>query len=155
MWITMNNFQLDHELHGKIEVVRITGSLDVETFLQLERFLNTLFHLQHFNVLLDCKDLIYIASSGLGALVGLTKLAREVVVISNWSMCLSGSTRSSTYLGSPRYFRFTTRKKKHLPVSPCVDGAAMQESDTGVASKQQQETLATYADCMTEIELVN
>ena len=77
MWITMNNFQLDHELHGKIEIVRITGSLDVETFLQLERFLNTLFQQQHYNVLLDCKDLIYIASSGLGALVGLTKLARE------------------------------------------------------------------------------
>ena len=73
----MNNFQLDHELHGKIEIVRITGSLDVETFLQLERFLNTLFQQQHFNVLIDCKDLIYIASSGLGALVGLTKLTRE------------------------------------------------------------------------------
>jgi len=73
----MDEFRLDHELHGKIEIVRITGSLDVETFLRLEKFLNTLFQQQHFQVLLDCKELIYIASSGLGALVGLTKLARE------------------------------------------------------------------------------
>ena len=73
----MNDFRLDHEMRGAIKVVRISGSLDIETFLRLEKFLNTLFLQQHFNVLLDCKDLIYIASSGLGALVGLTKLARE------------------------------------------------------------------------------
>ena len=77
MWITMDDFRLDHKLHGKIEVVRVTGSLDMETFLRLEKFLNTLFLQQHFNVLIDCKELIYIASSGLGALVGLTTLARE------------------------------------------------------------------------------
>ena len=73
----MNDFRLDHEMRGLIKVVKVTGSLDMETFLRLEKFLNTLFQQQHFNVLLDCKDLIYIASSGLGALVGLTKLARE------------------------------------------------------------------------------
>ena len=51
----MDNFRLDHEMHGKIEIVRIIGALDVETFLRLEKFLNTLFQQQHFNVLLDCK----------------------------------------------------------------------------------------------------
>jgi len=73
----MNDFRLDHEMRGLIKVVKVTGSLDMETFLRLEKFLNTLFQQQHFNVLIDCKDLIYIASSGLGALVGLTKLTRE------------------------------------------------------------------------------
>ena len=77
MWITMDDFRLDHKLHGKIEVVRVTGSLDMETFLRLEKFLNTLFLQQHFKVLIDCKELIYIASSGLGALVGFARRARD------------------------------------------------------------------------------
>ena len=73
----MNDFRLDHEMCGAIKVVRVSGSMDMETFPRLETFLSVLFQQQHFAVLLDCKELIYIASSGLGALVGFTKQARD------------------------------------------------------------------------------
>ena len=58
-------------------MVRVSGSLDIESFSRLETFLAALFQQQHFAVLLDCKELIYIASSGLGALVGFARRARD------------------------------------------------------------------------------
>ncbi len=73
----MKDFRIEQETKGTVQVVRLTGSLDMYSFPRLETQLNT--HLQqgHYAILLDCKDLDYIGSAGLGALIGFAKLARE------------------------------------------------------------------------------
>jgi len=73
----MKDFRIDQETKGTVQVVRLTGSLDMYSFPRLETQLNT--HLQqgHYAILLDCKNLDYIGSAGLGALIGFAKQARE------------------------------------------------------------------------------
>ena len=73
----MKEFRIDCENRGEIRLVKLTGSLDMYSFPRLETLLNT--HLQqgHYAILLNCKDLDYIGSAGLGALIGFAKQARE------------------------------------------------------------------------------
>jgi len=73
----MNVFRLTHEMHGVIELVRVTGSLDMDTFPRLEKFITTEFQHKHFAVLLDCRNLNYVATIALGGLIKFTKQARE------------------------------------------------------------------------------
>ena len=73
----MKDFRIDHEMRGAVEIVRLTGSLDMYSFPRLETQLTTLFQQGHFAVLLDCRDLDYIGSAGLGALIGFAKQSRE------------------------------------------------------------------------------
>ena len=73
----MKDFRIDHEMRGPIEVVRLAGSLDMYSFPRLETQLTQLFQQKHYSVLLDCKELDYIGSAGLGALIGFAKQARE------------------------------------------------------------------------------
>jgi anti-sigma B factor antagonist len=47
------------------------------SFPRLETQINTLFQQNQHAVLLDCRDLDYIGSAGLGALIGFAKQARE------------------------------------------------------------------------------
>ena len=73
----MKDFRIDTETRGAVQLIHLTGSLDMYSFPRLETQLNT--HLQqgHYAILLDCKDLDYIGSAGLGALIGFAKQARE------------------------------------------------------------------------------
>ncbi|MEI6083560.1 MAG: STAS domain-containing protein [Verrucomicrobiota bacterium] len=73
----MKEFRIDQETKGAIQVVRLTGSLDMYSFPRLETQLNTNLQQGHHAILLDCKDLDYIGSAGLGALIGFAKKARE------------------------------------------------------------------------------
>jgi anti-sigma B factor antagonist len=73
----MKDFHIEQEDRGNIKLVRLHGSLDMYSFPHLEMQLNNLFHQGHYCVLLDCSQLDYIGSAGLGALIGFTKLARE------------------------------------------------------------------------------
>jgi anti-sigma B factor antagonist len=50
----------------------------------LESQLNALFHQGRYSLVLDCRDLDYIGSAGLGALIGFAKQARE----HNGDLCL-------------------------------------------------------------------
>ena len=47
------------------------------SFPRLETQLNALFQLGQYSIVLDCRELDYIGSAGLGALIGFAKLARE------------------------------------------------------------------------------
>jgi len=58
-------------------VIRLSGSLDMYSFPRLEAQLNTLFQQGQYSMVLDCRDLDYIGSAGLGALIGFAKQARE------------------------------------------------------------------------------
>ena len=73
----MKDFHIDHQSRGAVQFIRLSGSLDMYSFPRLETQLNTFFQQGRHAVLLDCKDLDYIGSAGLGALIGFAKLARE------------------------------------------------------------------------------
>ena len=73
----MKDFRIERDARGDIQVVRLTGSLDMYSFPRLETQISTLFQENLYSILLDCRDLDYIGSAGLGALIGFAKQARE------------------------------------------------------------------------------
>jgi anti-anti-sigma factor len=73
----MKEFHITQEARGNVQLVRLGGSLDMYSFPRLENQLNNLFHQGQHRVVLDCQDLDYIGSAGLGALIGFAKQARE------------------------------------------------------------------------------
>jgi len=73
----MKDFHIAHETRGDIQFVRLQGSLDMYSFPRLEGQLQSLFQQNQHRVILDCSELDYIGSAGLGALIGFAKLARE------------------------------------------------------------------------------
>jgi anti-sigma B factor antagonist len=73
----MKDFRIEREARGPVQLVRLSGSLDMYSFPRLETQLNTLFQQGQYCVILDCCDLDYIGSAGLGALIGFAKQARE------------------------------------------------------------------------------
>jgi anti-sigma B factor antagonist len=73
----MKDFRIDQESRGPVQLIRLAGSLDMYSFPRLESQLNTLFQQGRYSLVLDCRDLDYIGSAGLGALIGFAKQARE------------------------------------------------------------------------------
>jgi anti-sigma B factor antagonist len=73
----MKDFRIEREERGSVQLVRLSGSLDMYSFPRLEMQLNTLFQQGHYCIVLDCHELDYIGSAGLGALIGFAKQARE------------------------------------------------------------------------------
>jgi anti-sigma B factor antagonist len=73
----MKDFRIEHEPRGAVQLVKLTGSLDMYSFPRLETQLNQLFQQGQHAVLLECQDLDYIGSAGLGALIGFAKEARS------------------------------------------------------------------------------
>lgn len=73
----MKDFRIEKESRNAVQVVRLSGSLDMYSFPRLESHLAALFQQGQYWVVLDCKDLDYIGSAGLGALIGFAKQARE------------------------------------------------------------------------------
>lgn len=73
----MKPFSISCDGRGAIQLVRLTGSLDMHSFPRLESELKSLFQLGHHRLVIDCHDLDYIGSAGLGALIGFAKEARE------------------------------------------------------------------------------
>ncbi len=73
----MKDVRIERETRDKIEILRLSGALDMYSFPRLETVINTCFQEQHTRVILDCSRLDYIGSAGLGALVGFAKQARE------------------------------------------------------------------------------
>jgi anti-sigma B factor antagonist len=73
----MKDFRIDQESRGAVQIIRLAGSLDMYSFPRLESQLNTLFQQGKYSLILDCRDLDYIGSAGLGALIGFAKQARE------------------------------------------------------------------------------
>ena len=72
----MSNFRLSQETRGAVTVVQVAGSLDMETYPRLEDLLTAQFQQPHATVLLDCKNLQYIGSIGLGGLIKFTNQSR-------------------------------------------------------------------------------
>jgi anti-sigma B factor antagonist len=73
----MKDFHIEREARNTVQLVRLSGSLDMYSFPRLETQLNNLFSQGLYRIVLDCRDLDYIGSAGLGALIGFAKQARE------------------------------------------------------------------------------
>lgn len=73
----MKDFHIEKETRDTVQLVRLGGSLDMYSFPRLETQLNALFQQSQYRIVLDCRDLDYIGSAGLGALIGFAKQARE------------------------------------------------------------------------------
>jgi len=74
----MKDFQFESDSRGPVQLVRLNGSLDMYSFPRLEAQLNAFFRSGQYSVILDCRNLDYIGSAGLGALIALAKQAREL-----------------------------------------------------------------------------
>ena len=73
----MKDFQIEKESRGSVQLIRLSGSLDMYSFPRLETQLNSFFRQGQYSLVLDCRNLDYIGSAGLGALIALAKQARE------------------------------------------------------------------------------
>ena len=73
----MREFRIEQESRGNIQLIHLQGSLDMYSFPRLESQLQTLFQQGRYYVMLDCSQLDYIGSAGLGALIGFAKQARD------------------------------------------------------------------------------
>ena len=73
----MKDFRIVPEPCGAVQLMRLSGSLDMFSFPRLEAQLNAFFQQGRYFVILDCRELDYIGSAGLGALIGFAKQARE------------------------------------------------------------------------------
>jgi anti-sigma B factor antagonist len=73
----MKDFRIEKEARGKVQLLHLSGSLDMYSFTRLESQINSFFQQGQYWIVLDCRDLDYIGSAGLGALIGFAKQARE------------------------------------------------------------------------------
>ncbi|MGA2138029.1 MAG: STAS domain-containing protein [Verrucomicrobiia bacterium] len=73
----MKELRIEREPRGLVQIIRLSGSLDMYSFPRLEGQLRTLFQEGQYCVVLDCGGLDYVGSAGLGALIGFAKQARE------------------------------------------------------------------------------
>ncbi len=62
----MNTFKINHRTSSGYDVLDLHGELDAHTASQLEDSLKLLIDSQKSNIIVNCKDLDYIASAGLG-----------------------------------------------------------------------------------------
>ena len=62
----MNEFKISFRESGKIHVLELRGYLDAHTAPNLEEAFQKLVKAKKFNILVNCKELAYISSAGLG-----------------------------------------------------------------------------------------
>lgn len=62
----MKNFQINHRQTDDVEILEISGELDAHTASKLEDSLKTLIDKNKHNIIVNCHNLDYIASAGLG-----------------------------------------------------------------------------------------
>lgn len=62
----MKNFKINHKQVNSFDVLELSGELDAHTASQLENSLKNLIDQDKNQIIVNCKDLDYIASAGLG-----------------------------------------------------------------------------------------
>ena len=70
----MSDFAIERAAHGNVDVLRLAGQLDAHSFPKLQEALEGLGAEERAQVVLDCGNLEYISSAGLGVL---KKMSRE------------------------------------------------------------------------------
>lgn len=62
----MKNFKISHRTTSGYDILELEGELDAHTASQLEESLRQLISANKANIIVNCKELDYIASAGLG-----------------------------------------------------------------------------------------
>jgi anti-sigma B factor antagonist len=73
----MKNFKINHRTSSGYDVLDLYGELDAHTASQLEDSLKLLIDSQKPNIIVNCRELDYIASAGLGVFMAYIEEVRE------------------------------------------------------------------------------
>ncbi|MGM0587327.1 MAG: STAS domain-containing protein [Bacteroidota bacterium] len=74
----MNNFSIKHREKDSLDVLELSGELDAHTASQLEDSLKRLIDKKKYDIIVNCKDLKYIASAGLGVFMAYIEDVRDL-----------------------------------------------------------------------------
>jgi anti-sigma B factor antagonist len=73
----MSDFKIAHREHQAINVLELKGYLDAHTAPKLEEAFQTLMKSQRFKIVVNCRDLSYISSAGLGVFMAFIEDVRS------------------------------------------------------------------------------
>jgi anti-sigma B factor antagonist len=73
----MSSFHIDHREAGSVNVLDIKGYLDAHTAPELEKAFQQLLDGKKFNIVVNCRDLTYISSAGLGVFMAYIEDVRK------------------------------------------------------------------------------
>ncbi len=73
----MSDFKISQRERDQVQVLELKGYLDAHTAPKLEETFQTLLKNQHFNIVVNCKDLSYISSAGLGVFMAYIEDVRK------------------------------------------------------------------------------
>ncbi len=73
----MPDLRIDVRSQGTVAVVEPIGFINAHTAKDFETVLQNLINQNQHNIVINCRDLAYIASAGLGAIMGFIDVIRE------------------------------------------------------------------------------
>lgn len=73
----MSNFKIDIRESSNINVLDLKGYLDAHTAPDLEKAFQSLMESKKYNIIINCKDLSYISSAGLGVFMAYIEDVRK------------------------------------------------------------------------------
>lgn len=73
----MSDFRINHRELGRVSILELKGYLDAHTAPELERALQMLVSDRKYNIIVNCKDLSYISSAGLGVFMAFIEDVRK------------------------------------------------------------------------------
>lgn len=74
----MKNLNINHRQVGNYDVLELIGELDAHTASQLEKVLKRLINQEKHNIIVNCEELEYIASAGLGVFMAYIEDVRSL-----------------------------------------------------------------------------
>lgn len=74
----MKNFKINHKKVDSFDVLELSGELDAHTASQLENSLKTLIDREQHQIIVNCRELDYIASAGLGVFMAYIEDVRSL-----------------------------------------------------------------------------
>jgi anti-sigma B factor antagonist len=74
----MKNFTINHKQVNSFDVLELRGELDAHTASQLENSLKDLIDREKHQIIVNCRDLDYIASAGLGVFMAYIEDVRSL-----------------------------------------------------------------------------
>ncbi len=73
----MTDFKIAQRQHDSVNVIELKGYLDAHTAPRLEEALQDLVDTRRFNIIVNCRDLSYISSAGLGVFMAFIEDVRR------------------------------------------------------------------------------
>lgn len=73
----MSNFKVEVRAMNNVQVLDLKGYLDAHTAPDLEKMFQTLVDAKQYNIVVNCRDLTYISSAGLGVFMAFIEDVRK------------------------------------------------------------------------------